>query len=188
MKTLDWESTYKNDSYGAFILSSFPYLSQNELKFSLNLRDDNVRTQDDTGKEWEEFEHQTLSAGFENHLSLSPKWKLIGGINLINIAGLAIGMTCCILILLWVQDEISYDRFQICDDDVRSVPTKTPVEVISSSSSASIRAVNNQGGTALDGAFHRISNFNDDLIQQLFTHEVFSLLLAGKLIGLSLSY
>jgi len=69
MKTLDWESTYKNDSYGAFILSSFPYLSQNELKFSLNLRDDNVRTQDDTGKEWEEFEHQTLSAGFENHLS-----------------------------------------------------------------------------------------------------------------------
>jgi len=43
-----------------------------------------------------------------------------------------------------------------------------------------------EGGTALDGAFHRISNFNDDLIQQLFTHEVFSLLLAEKLIGLSL--
>jgi ABC-type antimicrobial peptide transport system permease subunit len=29
----------------------------------------------------------------------------------INIAGLAIGMACCILILLWVQDELSYDRF-----------------------------------------------------------------------------
>lgn len=29
----------------------------------------------------------------------------------INIAGLAIGMACCILILLWVRDEISYDRF-----------------------------------------------------------------------------
>ena len=29
----------------------------------------------------------------------------------INIAGLAIGMTCCILIMLWVQDELSYDRF-----------------------------------------------------------------------------
>ena len=43
-----------------------------------------------------------------------------------------------------------------------------------------------EGGTALDGAFHRIPNFNDDLIQQLFTHEVFSLLLAEKLIGLSL--
>ncbi len=29
----------------------------------------------------------------------------------INIAGLAIGMACCILILLFVQDELSYDRF-----------------------------------------------------------------------------
>jgi hypothetical protein len=29
----------------------------------------------------------------------------------INISGLAIGMACAILILLWVQDELSYDRF-----------------------------------------------------------------------------
>ena len=29
----------------------------------------------------------------------------------INILGLAVGMACCILILLWVQDEINYDRF-----------------------------------------------------------------------------
>jgi putative ABC transport system permease protein len=29
----------------------------------------------------------------------------------INILGLAVGMTCTILILLWVQDELSYDRF-----------------------------------------------------------------------------
>ncbi|MGD8537939.1 MAG: ABC transporter permease [Candidatus Aminicenantes bacterium] len=29
----------------------------------------------------------------------------------INIMGLAIGMACCILILLWVQDELSYDKF-----------------------------------------------------------------------------
>ena len=29
----------------------------------------------------------------------------------INIVGLAIGMTCSILILLWVQNELSYDRF-----------------------------------------------------------------------------
>jgi ABC-type antimicrobial peptide transport system permease subunit len=33
------------------------------------------------------------------------------GYSFINIAGLAIGMACCILILLWVQDELSYDRF-----------------------------------------------------------------------------
>src|SRR5918993_58779 len=30
---------------------------------------------------------------------------------MLNIAGLAIGMTCSILILLWVQNELSYDRF-----------------------------------------------------------------------------
>ena len=29
----------------------------------------------------------------------------------INISGLAIGMTSAILILLWVQDELSYDKF-----------------------------------------------------------------------------
>ncbi len=29
----------------------------------------------------------------------------------INISGLAIGMACCILILLWVKDELSFDRF-----------------------------------------------------------------------------
>ncbi|MCK5058451.1 MAG: ABC transporter permease [Candidatus Aminicenantes bacterium] len=29
----------------------------------------------------------------------------------LNIAGLAIGIACCILILLYVQDELSYDRF-----------------------------------------------------------------------------
>jgi predicted permease len=29
----------------------------------------------------------------------------------INIAGLAVGMACCILIFLWVKDELSFDRF-----------------------------------------------------------------------------
>jgi len=29
----------------------------------------------------------------------------------INIAGLAIGIGCCLMITLWVQDELSYDRF-----------------------------------------------------------------------------
>ncbi len=31
--------------------------------------------------------------------------------SLINLAGLAVGLAACILILLWVQDELSYDRF-----------------------------------------------------------------------------
>ena len=33
------------------------------------------------------------------------------GHSFINIFGLAVGMGCCILILLWVRDELSYDRF-----------------------------------------------------------------------------
>jgi len=82
LSELQWESTYKNDSYGAFLLGSLPYLSKNELKFSLNLRDDNVRIQDDVGEEWQEYEHRTFSAGLENHFTLSPKWKLVGGVSL----------------------------------------------------------------------------------------------------------
>ncbi|MFC2160423.1 ABC transporter permease [Acidobacteriota bacterium] len=31
--------------------------------------------------------------------------------SMINISGLAIGIACCLLIMLWVQDELSYDRF-----------------------------------------------------------------------------
>lgn len=31
--------------------------------------------------------------------------------SLINVTGLAVGMAACILILLWVQDELGYDRF-----------------------------------------------------------------------------
>ncbi|MCP4726781.1 MAG: FtsX-like permease family protein [bacterium] len=33
------------------------------------------------------------------------------GYSLINISSLAIGMACCILLLFWVHDELSYDRF-----------------------------------------------------------------------------
>ncbi len=36
--------------------------------------------------------------------------------SLINLSGLAVGMACCILLLLWVQDELSYDRYhENCD-------------------------------------------------------------------------
>jgi putative ABC transport system permease protein len=41
----------------------------------------------------------------------------------INIMGLAVGMACCILILLWVQDELSYDKFHANYDDIyRTIP------------------------------------------------------------------
>jgi putative ABC transport system permease protein len=48
----------------------------------------------------------------QNHLKIAIrnlfKHKAI---SVINISGLAIGMACCIVMLLFVQDELSYDRF-----------------------------------------------------------------------------
>jgi outer membrane receptor protein involved in Fe transport len=46
------------------------------------MEDDNIRTQDDRGGEWEEFQHQTLSFGLENHLGLNSRWKLAAGVSL----------------------------------------------------------------------------------------------------------
>lgn len=43
------------------------------------------------------------------------------GYSFINLAGLAVGLACCILILLWVQDELSYDQFHENKDQLYRV-------------------------------------------------------------------
>src|SRR5882724_7611481 len=43
------------------------------------------------------------------------------GFSIINISGLAIGMASAILILLWIQNEISYDRFHAKGDRLYQV-------------------------------------------------------------------
>jgi putative ABC transport system permease protein len=49
---------------------------------------------------------------FENYLKTAYRnIKKHLGYSLINVAGLAIGMACCILILFFVFDELSYDKF-----------------------------------------------------------------------------
>ncbi|NQU27868.1 MAG: ABC transporter permease, partial [Candidatus Marinimicrobia bacterium] len=40
------------------------------------------------------------------------------GYSFINIFGLAIGLTCCLLILLWVQDELGFDKFHAQADNL----------------------------------------------------------------------
>ena len=45
----------------------------------------------------------------------------------INILGLAIGMACCILILLYVQDELSYDRHHEHADRIYRVAVKAKI-------------------------------------------------------------
>ena len=43
------------------------------------------------------------------------------GFSVTNILGLTIGMTCTILIFLWVQDELTYDKFQKNYDNIYQV-------------------------------------------------------------------
>jgi putative ABC transport system permease protein len=52
------------------------------------------------------------------------KVKRQKGFSFINIAGLAIGMAACILILIWVQDELSYDRFHKNANQIFRINTK----------------------------------------------------------------
>jgi putative ABC transport system permease protein len=56
---------------------------------------------------------------FTNYFKLAIRhMRRHWGYSLINILGLAIGMACCILIFLWVQHELSYDRFHEKADDL----------------------------------------------------------------------
>ena len=46
----------------------------------------------------------------------------------INIAGLAIGMSCCILIILFIRDEISFDRYHEKADRIYRLVNSFDVE------------------------------------------------------------
>jgi len=78
---LRWESTYKNYTYGTFLIGNFPLSQKNRLKFSMNAKRDHVNIQEDRGAEWEEVIHNTYSAGIEDHINLSEKIQLVGGIS-----------------------------------------------------------------------------------------------------------
>jgi len=59
-----------------------------------------------------------------NYLTVSLRvYRRNSGYSLINILGLAIGMACSLLIILWVQDESSYDRFHQNGRDIYRVIT-----------------------------------------------------------------
>jgi len=40
------------------------------------------------------------------------------GVTFINITGLAVGLAASILILLWIQNELSYDKFHLNGENV----------------------------------------------------------------------
>lgn len=59
---------------------------------------------------------------FKNYLKIAIRNVLINKVfSFINISGLAIGMACCILIFLWVQQELSYEQFHVHIDDLYRV-------------------------------------------------------------------
>lgn len=56
---------------------------------------------------------------FLNNLKIAFRiFKRHKGYSFINITGLAVGMACCILILLWINDEVSYDRYHENTDQI----------------------------------------------------------------------
>ncbi len=56
---------------------------------------------------------------FKNYMKVTMRnIKRNRGYSFINIAGLAFGIACTIMILLWVKDELSYDRFHEKSDRI----------------------------------------------------------------------
>ena len=59
---------------------------------------------------------------FKNYLKIAFRnFKKHKGFSLINVIGLSVGIACCILIFLWVQDELSYDSFHNNSDTLSGV-------------------------------------------------------------------
>jgi iron complex outermembrane receptor protein len=85
MTELDSQSTYDNSVYGGFALADIPTGDKNALKASLLNQKDVARIQDDAGLPWGRFDQGTLSAGLEDHFSITDKWKVIGGLSLDHI-------------------------------------------------------------------------------------------------------
>ena len=59
---------------------------------------------------------------FRNYLKIAIRNLIRNKVySFLNVAGLAVGLACCILILLWVRDETSFDRFHARADDIYRV-------------------------------------------------------------------
>jgi putative ABC transport system permease protein len=66
---------------------------------------------------------------FENYLKITLRniFKHKGH-TFINIFGLSVGITCCLLLLLWIQDELSYDRYHENADRIYRVISQYEVD------------------------------------------------------------
>jgi putative ABC transport system permease protein len=65
---------------------------------------------------------------FKNYLKIAFRnLQRQKGFSLINISGLAIGMACCLLILLYVSDELSFDRFHEKGDRIYRILSQSSI-------------------------------------------------------------
>ena len=87
------------------------------------------------------------------------------GFSFINIFGLALGISCAALIGMWVNDELSYDRFHKGYDQIYRITATLPeLKVHAAVSSAPLAMAFKNEIPEVDEAV-RISNLNRDLIQ-----------------------
>lgn len=77
-----FESTHLNSVHGFFLLADVNTSSNNQLKFSMDYKGDQAKTQDDVGEPWQEYDQLTISLGIEDHFSLFENWQLVAGLSL----------------------------------------------------------------------------------------------------------
>jgi putative ABC transport system permease protein len=94
---------------------------------------------------------------FTNYLKLAMRHMRRHWVySLINILGLAIGMACCILIFLWVQHELSYDRFHEKADDLHIVTVTGEQGTWASSPWALVPTLKNDFPEILKGSWYGV--------------------------------
>ena len=91
---------------------------------------------------------------FKNYFKLAIRhMRRHWGYSLINILGLTIGMACCILIFLWVQHELSYDRFHEKADDLYLITVTSDSRTWTSSPWALVPTLKNDFPEILKGSW-----------------------------------
>ena len=94
-------------------------------------------------------------AMFKSYLNIAVRiLRKQKGYSFINIAGLAIGMACCLLIVLYIQDELSYDDFHVNADRIFRVVTSTSGDGIPTNASGTFGT-----GPALKQEFPEVVDF-----------------------------
>jgi hypothetical protein len=94
---------------------------------------------------------------FKNYVKTA--WRNIArhkGYSLINIFGLAVGLACCVLMLLWIRNETSFDRFHANGDSLCRVIAETMTEAETFREAK----VSTPLGPALKEAFPEIIDFS----------------------------